>query len=101
MKKVNDIPKSIITEKLAMLLNAFMPISEIELQELLSYCEYRHFDKGAIITHEGETEQYMNIVALTAGGEHAGFTTVVGKRYLYMNAEMGEPALAERMSLPE
>lgn len=62
MKKVNDIPKSIITEKLAMLFNAFMPISEIELQELLSYCEYRHFDKGAIITHEGETEQYMNIV---------------------------------------
>lgn len=46
-------------------------------------------------------EQYMNIVALTPAGEHAGFTTVAGKRYLYMNAEMAEPALAERMSLSE
>lgn len=42
--------------------------------------------------------QYMNIVALTPEGEHAGFTTVPGKRYLYMTAEMGEPALAERMA---
>jgi CRP-like cAMP-binding protein len=28
----------------------------------LSYCEVRHFEKGDIITCEGETEQFMNIV---------------------------------------
>lgn len=44
-------------------------------------------------------EQYMNIVALTPAGEHAGFTTVAGKCYLYMNADMAEPALAERTHL--
>jgi len=42
--------------------------------------------------------QYMNIVTMTPEGEHAGFTTVPGKRYLYMTAEMAEPALAERMA---
>ena len=42
--------------------------------------------------------QYMNIVALTPQGEHAGFTTVPGKRYLYMTAEMEAPALAERVT---
>ena len=47
-----------------------------------------------------EQEQYMNMVALTPQGDHAGFTTVAGKRYLYMNVEMGEPALVERVSLP-
>lgn len=45
-------------------------------------------------------EQYMNIVALTPQGEFAGFTTVPGKRYLYLTADMDEAALAERMSLP-
>lgn len=44
-------------------------------------------------------EQYMNIVALTPAGEHGGFTTVAGKRYLYMSAGMAEPALAERTCL--
>jgi beta-aspartyl-peptidase (threonine type) len=44
-------------------------------------------------------EQYMNFVVLTPQGEHAGFTTVPGKRYLYMSAEMGEPVLAERIAL--
>ena len=46
------------------------------------------------------SEQYMNIVALTPEGEHAGFTTVPGKRYLYMSADMDEPALAVRTCLP-
>jgi beta-aspartyl-peptidase (threonine type) len=41
----------------------------------------------------------MNIGALTPQGEHAGFTTVPGKNYLYMSAEMGAPLLAERISL--
>ncbi len=43
--------------------------------------------------------QYMNIVALDAQGNHAGFTTVPGKQYLYMTGEMTEPALAERTAL--
>jgi L-asparaginase / beta-aspartyl-peptidase len=44
-------------------------------------------------------EQYMNIVALTPQGEHAGFTTVPGKNYLYMSADMAAPLLAERTYL--
>jgi beta-aspartyl-peptidase (threonine type) len=43
--------------------------------------------------------QYMNIVAMDAAGNHAGFTTVPGKQYLYMTGEMDEPALAERYAL--
>ena len=42
--------------------------------------------------------QYMNIVALTPQGEHAGFTIVPGKRYLYMTGDMAEPALADRIA---
>ncbi len=44
-------------------------------------------------------EQYMNIVALTPDGEHGGFSTVPGKRYLYLTGEMAEPALADRVVL--
>lgn len=43
--------------------------------------------------------RYMNIVALTPAGEHAGFTTVPGKLYLYYTDEMDEPMLAERTTL--
>jgi beta-aspartyl-peptidase (threonine type) len=43
--------------------------------------------------------QYMNIVALTPTGEHAGFTTVAGKSYLYMTGDMDAPALSERTCL--
>lgn len=42
--------------------------------------------------------QYMNIVALTPDGQHGGFSTVPGKRYLYFTGEMDEPALAERVT---
>jgi beta-aspartyl-peptidase (threonine type) len=45
---------------------------------------------------QAQPGQYMNIVAITPSGEHAGFTTVPGKQYLYFSAEMDEPALAER-----
>ncbi|MEZ4556830.1 MAG: N(4)-(beta-N-acetylglucosaminyl)-L-asparaginase [Caldilineaceae bacterium] len=41
--------------------------------------------------------QYMNIVALRPDGEHAGFTTVPGKQYLYFSGDMDEPALAPRL----
>ncbi len=45
--------------------------------------------------------QYMNIVAMTPDGAHAGFTTVPGKQYLYMTGDMATPQLAERTSLPD
>jgi beta-aspartyl-peptidase (threonine type) len=45
--------------------------------------------------------QYMNIVALTPSGEHAGFTSVPGKQYIYFGAEMAEPALVTRLLLDE
>lgn len=41
--------------------------------------------------------QYMNIVALTPQGEHAGFTSVPGKKYLYMNADMELPLVVDRI----
>ena len=44
--------------------------------------------------------QYMNIVAMTPDGAHAGFTTVPGKQYLYMTGAMDAPQLAERTALP-
>lgn len=43
--------------------------------------------------------RYMNIVALRPDGEHGGFTTVPGRRYLYLTATMQEPALADRTML--
>ncbi|HRW05572.1 MAG TPA: N(4)-(beta-N-acetylglucosaminyl)-L-asparaginase [Caldilineaceae bacterium] len=43
--------------------------------------------------------QYMNIVALTPQGEHAGFTTVSGRNYLYFRADMADPALTPRTLL--
>lgn len=44
---------------------------------------------------------YMNIVAMTPQGEACGFTTVPGKRYLMMTADMDEPAVLERVLLAE
>ena len=44
-------------------------------------------------------DHYMNIVALTPQGEAGGFTTVPGKLYLHMHAEMPEPVLTERTLL--
>ena len=45
--------------------------------------------------------QYMNIVTLAPDGSHQGFTTVPGKKYLYVTADMDEPALADRLMLSE
>ncbi len=53
-------------------------------------------DLEGLASREG---QYMNFVALTPQGAHAGFTTVPGKQYLYMTADMAAPLLAERISL--
>jgi beta-aspartyl-peptidase (threonine type) len=50
-------------------------------------------DLQGLASREG---QYMNIVALTPQGEHAGFTTVQGKSYLYMAGDMDTPVLVER-----
>ena len=44
------------------------------------------------------TGQYMNIVAMTPDGQHSGFSTMAGKRYLYYTGEMAEPVLGERQA---
>lgn len=49
-------------DKLEKLFNSFVFLTKEEFQLLLSYCKVRHFEKGDIITCEGETEQFMNIV---------------------------------------
>ncbi len=46
---------------------------------------------------DAQPGQYMNIVAITPRGEHAGFTTVAGKKYIYMTADMDQPAIADRI----
>jgi beta-aspartyl-peptidase (threonine type) len=43
--------------------------------------------------------QYMNFVVLTPQGNHAGFTTVAGRSYMMMTAEMDAPQLAARTLL--
>jgi beta-aspartyl-peptidase (threonine type) len=48
---------------------------------------------------EHAPHQYMNFVVLTPGGEHAGFTTVPGRSYLYMDAGMDAPELTPRTLL--
>lgn len=45
--------------------------------------------------------RYMNIVALTPDGQHQGFTTVEGRKYLHMHGEMSEPELLDRTCLDE
>jgi len=42
--------------------------------------------------------QYMNFVAMTPDGVHAGFSTMAGKKYLYYTEEMAEPVLGERVT---
>ena len=44
--------------------------------------------------------RYMNIVALTPDGGHAGFSSVPDKLYMVMTDEMSAPELAERTCLP-
>jgi beta-aspartyl-peptidase (threonine type) len=44
--------------------------------------------------------EYLNIVALSPDGQHAGFSTKPQKQYLYWNEEMAEPAWADRSTLP-
>ena len=43
-------------------LGRFMPITREELIDLLQYCEIRKFDKRRIIVHEGEIDNYLNLV---------------------------------------
>lgn len=43
-------------------LGRFIPISRDELLDLLQYCEIRAFDKRKIIVHEGEIDNYLNLV---------------------------------------
>lgn len=43
-------------------LGRFMPITRDELLDLLQYCQVRAFDKRRIIVHEGEVDNYLNLV---------------------------------------
>ena len=43
-------------------LGRFMPITRDELVDLLQYCQLRAFDKRKIIVHEGEVDNYLNLV---------------------------------------
>ena len=43
-------------------LGRFIPITRDELLDLLQYCEVRAFDKRKIIVHEGEVDNYLNLV---------------------------------------
>lgn len=43
--------------------------------------------------------QYMNFVVMTPRGDHEGFTTVPGRSYLFMTADMDAPQLAARTLL--
>ena len=40
----------------------FMPLSIEEIKKLLTYCEIRQFDKRVEIVHEGEIDNYLNMV---------------------------------------
>jgi CRP-like cAMP-binding protein len=43
-------------------MQAFMPMSKSDMEALLQYCEWRHFDKKKIIVKEGDTDNYLSIV---------------------------------------
>jgi len=40
----------------------FMPLSKMEMEGLLHYCEFREFKKKTVIVHEGEVDDYLNMV---------------------------------------
>ena len=40
--------------------------------------------------------QYIDVVALSPSGEHAGFSTVAGKQYLFQTGEMDAPTVVAR-----
>jgi CRP-like cAMP-binding protein len=43
-------------------LGRFMPITQEDILDLLQYCEIRKFDKRMVIVHEGEVDNYLNLV---------------------------------------
>ncbi len=43
-------------------LQRFMPLSKEDISNLLQYCEFRVFEKKRIIVHEGEMDDYLNMV---------------------------------------
>lgn len=40
----------------------FMPLTDTEVLELISFCEFRSFDKKQTILHKGDTENYLSMV---------------------------------------
>jgi CRP-like cAMP-binding protein len=43
-------------------INRFMPLTREQLEDLLSYCEFRKFAKKEVIVQEGEIDNYLSIV---------------------------------------
>jgi CRP-like cAMP-binding protein len=43
-------------------LEHFMPLTMDEVKDLVTYCELRQFEKGTIIVHENEIDNYLNMV---------------------------------------
>ncbi len=62
MTRMATIPDVAVIEKVSGYFQQFMPFSNDDLAGLVPYCEFRQFDKREIITREGETENYLNMV---------------------------------------
>lgn len=43
-------------------LQHFMPMTRQEVEGLMHYCEFRHFDKKTVLVQEGEIDNYLNMV---------------------------------------
>lgn len=60
-RALKDIDPSFF-EFAAKYLQKFMPLTNEEMLGLMQYCEFRQFDKKAIIVQQGEIDNYLNMV---------------------------------------
>jgi CRP-like cAMP-binding protein len=49
-------------EYLSQYFHRFMSLTTEEVKELLTYCEFRQFEKKEIIVEQGQTDDYLNMV---------------------------------------
>jgi CRP-like cAMP-binding protein len=49
-------------EYLSRYFHRFMSLTDEEVRELLTYCEFRQFEKKAVIVQEGQIDDYLNMV---------------------------------------
>lgn len=43
-------------------LRKYFPLSDVNAEKLLGYCEMRYFDKKVVMVDMGETDQYLNLI---------------------------------------